>query len=86
MKHRHTPILHAALALGVAFITTLLAPALALARQVEEREVVDGRLEGYGREVTLHSGSAGLTWLLFIILGVIALAVLFKNAHRTHLD
>jgi hypothetical protein len=83
MKHR---IMNFTLALVGAFFTVLLLPTLALARQVEEREIVDGRLEGYGREVTLHGSSAGLTWLLFIVLGVIALAVLFKNAHRTHLD
>ncbi len=67
-------------------LVMFMTPALALARQSEEREIVDARLEGYARDVTLHGGGSGLTWLLFIVLGIIALAALFKSAHRTHLD
>jgi hypothetical protein len=69
-----------------ALLVVFMAPAMALARQSEEREIVDARLEGYARDVTLHGGGTGLVWLLFVVLGIIALAVLFKSAHRTHLD
>jgi hypothetical protein len=52
----------------------------------EEREIVDARLEGYASNVTLDSGSTGLTWFVFIILAIICLGGLFKDAKRTHLD
>ena len=66
---------------------TLLTPALLLARPQEpEKEIVDGRLEGYAKNVTLEGGSTALTWLLLVFLAVIAVGVMFKNAKRTHLD
>ena len=66
---------------------TLLTPALLLARPAEpDKEIVDGRLEGYGKNVTLEGGSTALIWLLLVFLGAIAVGVMFKNAKRTHLD
>lgn len=54
-------------------------------RNDEEHEVVDARLEGYNRNVTLSGGTA-LTWILLIFLGGICAIGLFKDAKRTHLD
>ena len=51
----------------------------------EEHEVVDARLEEYGRNVTLNGGTA-LTWILFVFLGGICVIGLFKDAKRSHLD
>jgi hypothetical protein len=63
----------------------LLAPLVAMAagKEDEETALLEGRLEGYPK---LTSGSTALTWLFMGFLGVIALASLFKNAKRTHLD
>ena len=80
MKHRVTQALFALMAM-------LATPIAALAARPEaEREIVDGRLEGYASNVTLEGGSTGLTWVVFIILTIICLAGLFKDAKRTHLD
>jgi hypothetical protein len=70
----------------------LLTPALLLARPpTPDKDILDGRLEGYAKggqpvNVTLEGGSTALTWLLLVFLAAIAVAVLFKNAKRTHLD
>ena len=62
-------------------------PALAN-RPEEEHEIVDARLEGYGNNVnlTLPSSSSGTTWVLFIVLAIVASVGLFKDARRSHLD
>jgi hypothetical protein len=74
------------LALIVALMV-LSAPAIVSARPPEmEKEIVDGRLEGYTKPVTLESSSGALTWLLFVFLGAVGVAVMFKNAKRSHLD
>ncbi|MGD1278671.1 MAG: hypothetical protein ABR964_15775 [Tepidisphaeraceae bacterium] len=57
-----------------------------LAALADEKQPYDGRLEGYGRSVTLDSSSGSLLWLLLIGLAIVILSVLFKNARRTHLD
>ncbi|HEY8665348.1 MAG TPA: hypothetical protein VIL86_01725 [Tepidisphaeraceae bacterium] len=67
-------------------LSILLLPALTFARVVEEKEIVDARLEGYSRNVTLADSTTSLIWLLFIFLAALALGVLFRNAKRTHLD
>ena len=66
-------------------VAWLAAPLAALAQE-EERELLDARLEGYPSVVTLEGGSSALTWILFIILALLALGGLFKDAKRTHLD
>jgi hypothetical protein len=72
---------------GFALMAMLAAPLAALAARPEaEREILDGRLEGYASNVTLEGGSTGLTWVVFIILTIVCLAGLFKDAKRTHLD
>jgi hypothetical protein len=66
--------------------TVLLVIGLApLAAMADDKVVYDGRLEGYGSNVTLDGGSATL-WFLLVLLAAIALGVLFKHAKRTHLD
>lgn len=79
MKHR---------LLGLYFaLACLLTPLMALAKgEDEDAQFLEGRLEGYTDNVRLPSSSTGLTWLMFIFLAVVALAVLFKNSKRTHLD
>ena len=80
MKQR---VIRAAFA-ALAMLATPLS-ALAQRQGDEEREIVDGRLEGYASNVTLD-GSTGLTWVVFIVLAIICLGGLFKDAKRTHLD
>ncbi len=68
-------------------LMVFLAPVIAMAaKEDEETALLEGRLEGYGAKVRLESGSTALTWLLIGFLGLIAVATMFKNARRTHLD
>ncbi len=69
-----------------ALFAWLAAPLAALAQDAEERVPIDARLEGYASNVTLDGGSNAFTWILFIVLAVLALGGLFKNPKRTHLD
>jgi hypothetical protein len=62
----------------------VLAPSTARAQEEEIKQ--DARLEGYQGNVSVANQSTALMWLLFVLLAVIALAVLFKDAKRTHLD
>ena len=78
MKHR-------LLGWGVALLTLLSTPLLALA-QDDEKKIYDARLEGYGGNMTLDGGGSGLTWLLLIVLAALCLGVLFKSSGRSHLD
>ena len=65
----------------------LFAPSVALARTEEEPpEIVDARLEGYAGQMSMPESSTGLTWFVFVILGVVTAAGLFKDAKRSHLD
>ncbi len=66
-------------------LVLLFSPMVALA-QDEERTAFDARLEGYAQPVALEGGSSALTWILFIVLAVLALGGMFKDAKRTHLD
>ena len=69
-------------------LAVLLTPVIVLARSSEDEDTVklEGRLEGYTSKVRLESSSTALTWLMIGFLSAIAIAVLFKNAKRTHLD
>ena len=62
----------------------LLLPLVTFAQDASK--IYDARLEGYDNNFTLDSGGTGLTWLLLVVLGALCIGVLFKNAHRTHLD
>ncbi len=67
------------------------APAMA-GQLAEDREVVDGRLEGltndgeHVTEVTMDKSGTGAYWMLFVVLAMVMSAGLFKNAQRSHLD
>ncbi len=73
------------LALLVA-VATFVLPLIALAKEDEETQQLEARLEGYSTNVRLPHASTALTWLLISFLAVCAVASLFKNAKRTHLD
>jgi hypothetical protein len=71
-----------ALCVGCAVMVMSAAPALAQ----EDAPKHDARLDGYATNVALPGNSTALMWLLFVFLGVVALATMFKDAKRTHLD
>jgi hypothetical protein len=81
-------MLHRIVAWTVGVGTFFLMPALALASKPTEqdKEILDARLESYGRNVTLESGSVAMIWFLFVIMGIVCLVVMFKDARRSHLD
>jgi hypothetical protein len=70
------------------FLALLSLTALPLTALADEPEPYDARLLGYPSppNVQLEGGSTALTWLLLVVLGVLTIAVLFKDAKRTHLD
>lgn len=73
----------------IAAAIAMLAPVIAFAQrrgEEEGSEFREARLEGYTFPVHAPEGGAALTYLLFIFLAVLGLAVMFKNARRTHLD
>lgn len=80
MIMRMKPRLYAALC----GLCTLFSPVMALAAE-EINPDVDTRLSAYGKHVSMDSGTA-LTYMLFIVLALISLGVLFKDAKRSHLD
>ena len=69
-------------------VAVALAPVIVFARSNEDEDTVklEARLEGYTNTVRMTSGSTALTWLMIGFLSAVAIAVLFKNAKRTHLD
>jgi hypothetical protein len=75
------------LSIGLMMALVLLAGAQSASAspQQDEHDVVDARLEGYGRNVTLNGGTS-LTWLLLIFLAAVCAIGLFKDAKRSHLD
>ena len=59
----------------------------AKARAADDEDVKnDARTEGYQAKVQVEKSSVALMWLLFIFLAIVSLAVLFKDARRSHLD
>ena len=72
-----------------ALVTALAASIAASSEALAQEDVVkhDARLDGYtSNTVVVSNDSTALIWLLFVFLGVVALAALFKDAKRTHLD
>jgi hypothetical protein len=69
-------------------LAVLLAPVFVLARSTEDEDTVklEARLEGFSQNVRMKDGSTALTWLMVGFLSVVAIAVLFKNPKRSHLD
>ena len=76
----------AAFCLAIAVAANSPGTALASSSDDEESKVYDARLQGYDKNIQLDSGSTALSWLLLAALGVMCMAVLFKDAKRTHLD
>ena len=77
------------ISLATAAMVLAMSPIMAMAQQqqpTDPSKIYDGRLEGFGRPMTLDAGGSALIWMLFVGLGVIGLGVLFKNAQRSHLD
>ena len=64
--------------------TLLFAPTISTLAADEEK-VPNARLEGFGRNVKVEGSTTG-TWVLFVVLSVVCMSVLFKNAKRSHLD
>lgn len=52
----------------------------------DEEKINDARLEGFNGDVKAENDSTALVWLGLILLTIIALSPLFKDAKRTHLD
>jgi hypothetical protein len=52
----------------------------------QEEKTNDARLEGFTGDVKVENDSTALVWLFLILLAVVALSPLFKDAKRTHLD
>ncbi len=68
---------------ALAMMVVLFSPAAALA---QDDDTIDALRYGYTQTVEVEGGSAALTWLLLVGLGVLCFGVLFKDAKRTHLD
>ena len=68
----------------------LAAPGGAVAQEPDPD--LDARLQGYvdrkggPTKVEVAKNSTATTWLMFLFFAAIGMAVLFKNAKRTHLD
>jgi hypothetical protein len=74
---------------AMTIVVTFLLPVIAFAQrrgEEEGSELKEARLEGYAANVKAAEGGPALTYLLLIFLAVLGLAVMFKNARRTHLD
>jgi hypothetical protein len=52
----------------------------------DEAPQIDAKLVGYGKSVQVGDASSTLMWGLFILLAAVCIAVLFKDAKRSHLD
>ncbi len=66
----------------------LLTPVLALAQKggSDEEKGSSAKYLGYKVKVVTDDRSMTLVWLMFVLLTIICIAALFKNAKRTHLD
>jgi hypothetical protein len=71
---------------SILFALTLLGAAPLSASADDQPKSFDGRLDDYGRNVTLDSGGTSLTYFIWAGLGVAAVIVMFKDAKRSHLD
>lgn len=75
------------LLLGAILATSTLTAAPARAQDEDADSRPDARLMGYGEnaDVALGTSTTG-SYLAAIVLGAVALGVLFKSSGRTHLD
>jgi hypothetical protein len=74
------------MAAALALVLVASAPVHAASSDDEESAPPDARLSGYDKTVDLSSSTTALTWVLLIVLTIVTLGVLFKDAKRTHLD
>jgi hypothetical protein len=72
--------------LAIAFAVALFFATPLSALADDAAKTYDGRLEVYGKNVTLDIGSTALMWLSMLGLTIVALGVLFKSPNRSHLD
>ena len=54
--------------------------------KIDDPDHYDARVQGYDPDVELPAASSGFCWVLLIFCGVICVAVIFKDAKRSHLD
>jgi hypothetical protein len=73
---------------AVLLAVSLIASTPQSARAASDDDVVhyDARVQGYSPDMELKSSSTGGCWILLIFMGVICVAVIFKDARRSHLD
>jgi hypothetical protein len=74
------------LALIVMLAMVGVAPLQARADDQNSSKDYDGRLDNFGKNVTLDNGGTSLTYFCWAGLGVLACIGFFKDAKRTHLD
>jgi len=87
--------------LAVCFVVLTVLARPVPVRAEDDPDKRDARLEGFtqvdpdiksdppkymDRTVALEKSGTGGTWVIFVLIVVIAMAALFKNAKRTHLD
>jgi hypothetical protein len=58
----------------------------AYASSDEDVEHYDARVQGYDPNVELKSWGNGGSWMMLIFMAVVCVAVIFKDAKRSHLD
>jgi len=61
-------------------------PVARAANADDEDKINDARLEGFSGDVMVENDSTALVWLGLILLSIVTLSPLFKDAKRTHLD
>ena len=52
----------------------------------DEEDHYDARVQQYDPDLELKSSSTGMAWMLMLFMGVVCVAVIFKDAKRSHLD
>ncbi len=72
------------LTLAVALAAGAVAPQAAVAQELDVE--TEARVEGFPTDVKVKNDSTALAWLFMIVLAVLAISPLLKDAKRTHLD
>jgi hypothetical protein len=52
----------------------------------DEDSHYDARVQQYDPNVELKSSSTGGAWMMMLLMGVVCVSVIFKDAKRSHLD
>ncbi|HEX2971345.1 MAG TPA: hypothetical protein VHP11_03370 [Tepidisphaeraceae bacterium] len=74
------------LSLWCGLMTLLAVPALAMAADEDAAPASLARFEGFTRSVKVDPSSPALLWGVLILLALVCMAVLFKDAKRSHMD